>query len=224
MTDVESQSYPTFIIQYSKPGARDVVVGYPSPNLRTATPPYFQRPAPIINQYPHTLPHSVYIYSGHPKLPYIPVEPFNMLMIDDQLSFGDLTNNIANSLVSESLVTTALQYLLIIILQFAGNVINLYLYGALTVQLCMFFSMFIPNTDFLFVNSDLYYISFPDDPKLFKTVVYGVYLIETVYTILLTYGWGRSLLVVGQGLPIMSTISILACGPTGMLQFTFQDA
>lgn len=145
-------------------------------------------------------------------------------MIDDQLSFGDLTNNIANSLVSESPVTTALQYLLIIILQFAGNVINLYLYGALTVQLCMFFSMFIPNTDFLFVNSDLYYISFPEDPRLFKTVVYGVYLIETVYTILLTYGWGRSLLVVGQGLPIMSTISILACGPTGMLQFTFQDA
>lgn len=81
--------------------------------------------------------------------------------------------------------------------------------------------MFIPSTDFLFVDLDLYYISFPDDPRLFKTVVYAVYLIETVYTVLLTYGWGGSLLT-DSGLPLMNTISILACGPTGVLRDTLR--
>ncbi|KAF8671557.1 hypothetical protein AX14_005679, partial [Amanita brunnescens Koide BX004] len=55
----------------------------------------------------------------------------------------------------------------------AGNVINLLLYGVLTVQLY------------------LYYISFPRDPWLLKMVVYLIYVIETVCTILLTYDLGN---------------------------------
>ena len=60
-------------------------------------------PSKIINQYP-TLPHSVFIYPVDTRIiswsPYIPAKPFNMLMINDQLSFGTLTSNMANSLVS----------------------------------------------------------------------------------------------------------------------------
>ncbi|KAF8650598.1 hypothetical protein AX14_008590, partial [Amanita brunnescens Koide BX004] len=75
---------------------------------------------------------------------------------------------------------------------FTGNVINLVLYGALTVQLY------------------LYYISFPQDPCLLKTVVYLIYVIETVCTVLLTYdlehymrsiesAWTISLIVIPAG-------------------------
>jgi hypothetical protein len=110
-----------------------------------------------------------------------------------------------------------------ITLQFVGNVFNLYLYGALTVQLCMSFSSFIQALLTLFADSDLYYISFPTDPWLFKTVIYVIYLIETAYTILLTYGWGHSLLV-DHYLPAVGVISILVCGPTGVFQFILQDA
>ncbi|KAF8701704.1 hypothetical protein AX14_000333, partial [Amanita brunnescens Koide BX004] len=59
---------------------------------------------------------------------------------------------------------------------FVGNVINLFLYGALTVQIYT------------------YYVSFSKDRWPLKTIVYLIYVIETVYTILLTYGLGRLLL------------------------------
>ncbi|KAF8350388.1 hypothetical protein F5887DRAFT_1069410 [Amanita rubescens] len=83
---------------------------------------------------------------------------------------------------------------------FVGNVVNLYLYGALTVQLY------------------LYYISFPEDSRLLKATIYIIYLTETVYTILLTYGWGQSLLDGGFLYPIGSII-IPICGSIGVLQF-----
>ncbi|KAF8733226.1 hypothetical protein AX14_004043 [Amanita brunnescens Koide BX004] len=59
---------------------------------------------------------------------------------------------------------------------FAGNVISLFLHGALTVQLYT------------------YYISFPRDPWLLKTIVYLIYVTETVYTILLTYDFGNTMI------------------------------
>ncbi|KAF8350401.1 hypothetical protein F5887DRAFT_1278627 [Amanita rubescens] len=52
---------------------------------------------------------------------------------------------------------------------FVGNIFNLFLYGALTVQLY------------------LYHIYFPKDLRLLKTVVYLVYVTETVHTILLLF-------------------------------------
>ncbi|KAF8660116.1 hypothetical protein AX14_007458 [Amanita brunnescens Koide BX004] len=75
---------------------------------------------------------------------------------------------------------------------FVGNVVNLFLYGALTVQLYT------------------YYISFSKDRWPLKTVVYLIYMIETAYTILLTYSLGRLFLTFT--LPIFSLILIPTCG------------
>lgn len=43
--------------------------------------------------------------------------------------------------------------------------------------------------------ADLYYISFRQDPWLLKTLVYLVYVIETVFSIVLTYDLGHSLFI-----------------------------
>ncbi|KAF8623844.1 hypothetical protein AX15_006166 [Amanita polypyramis BW_CC] len=59
---------------------------------------------------------------------------------------------------------------------YSGNVINFCLYGALTVQLY------------------LYYVSFPEDRRGYKAVIYLVYLLETIYTVILMYDMGHLLL------------------------------
>ncbi|KAF8677811.1 hypothetical protein AX14_004783 [Amanita brunnescens Koide BX004] len=83
---------------------------------------------------------------------------------------------------------------------FVGNVINLFLYGALTVQLYT------------------YYISFSKDRWSLKTIVYLIYMIETTYTILLTYSLGQLLHAVT--LPILFLILIPTCG--GIVAFLTQ--
>ncbi|KAF8672507.1 hypothetical protein AX14_005568 [Amanita brunnescens Koide BX004] len=75
---------------------------------------------------------------------------------------------------------------------FVGNAINLFLYGALTVQLYT------------------YYTSFSKDRWPLKTIVYLIYVIETVYTVLLTYGLGQFLLT--SNLPVFSLILVPTCG------------
>jgi hypothetical protein len=62
-------------------------------------------------------------------------------------------------------------------------------------------------------NADLYYIYFPQDPRLLKTVVYLVYVTETVYTILLVYDLGRIFFT----FPEKAFLSILipVCGAIG---------
>ncbi|KAF8350387.1 hypothetical protein F5887DRAFT_299021 [Amanita rubescens] len=78
---------------------------------------------------------------------------------------------------------------------FAGNVVNLYLYGALTVQLY------------------LYYTFFPKDSKLFKGVIYALFIIETIHTILLICDLG--LLLFGRiTFPQTSHVVVPVCGGT----------
>ncbi|KAF8728539.1 hypothetical protein AX14_006515 [Amanita brunnescens Koide BX004] len=78
---------------------------------------------------------------------------------------------------------------------FVGNIINLYLYGALTVQLY------------------LYYTFFPKDSRIFKGVIYAVFLIETIHTILLIYDLGL-LLFHRIHFPRMTRIVVPVCGGT----------
>ncbi|KAF8316029.1 hypothetical protein F5887DRAFT_1228507 [Amanita rubescens] len=83
------------------------------------------------------------------------------------------------------------------VLLFAGNMFNLFLYGALTVQLY------------------LYHIYFPKDPRLLKTVVYLVYVIETVHTILLLYDLGNYIFTFLAGnypFYLLTKIVIPGCG------------
>ncbi|KAF8350398.1 hypothetical protein F5887DRAFT_939003 [Amanita rubescens] len=86
---------------------------------------------------------------------------------------------------------------------FAGNAVNVLLYGALTVQLY------------------LYYISFSGDPWQLKAVVYVVYAVETAQTILLTYDMGNSFFnTFFAGASLMVTIGVPVCG--GIVAFSTQ--
>ena len=66
-------------------------------------------------------------------------------------------------------------------------------------------------------NADLYYIYFPQDPRLLKTVVYIVYVTETVYTILLLFDLGNIMFnpLTENHLPVLSPILIPVCGAIG---------
>ncbi|KAF8623826.1 hypothetical protein AX15_006155 [Amanita polypyramis BW_CC] len=77
---------------------------------------------------------------------------------------------------------------------FTGNVINFCLYGALTVQLY------------------LYYISFPKDSRRYKVVIYLVYLFETVYTVVLAYDMGRLLLNPNSCANCIPMLAVPICG------------
>lgn len=65
----------------------------------------------------------------------------------------------------------------------------MFLYGALTVQLCVL----LVNIQIEHCQSfaDLYYMSFPEDPWPLKTAVYVIYATETAYTFILTYNIGN---------------------------------
>jgi len=76
---------------------------------------------------------------------------------------------------------------------FVGNLFNLFLYGILTVQFYR------------------YYIYFPKDPRLLKTAVYLVYVVETVHTILLLYDLGHIMFGLTEN-DFLSPILIPVCG------------
>jgi len=101
--------------------------------------------------------------------------------------------------------------------QFVGNMFNLFLYGALTVQLCMPSAVNFSRCCQSF--ADLYYTYFPKDPRPLKTVVCLVYLTETVHTVLLLYDLGNSLLSFLAGnyfnFFLLSSIVIPVCGAIG---------
>ena len=62
---------------------------------------------------------------------------------------------------------------------------------------------------------DIYYTSFPNEPKLYKAVVYIVYAIETVNAILSTYDLGH-IFIDPSYFPYLSYWVVSLCGATGM--------
>lgn len=70
--------------------------------------------------------------------------------------------------------------------------------------------------------ADLYYIYFPQDPRLLKTVVYLVYVTETVYTILISYDLGNIMFSFKSDYDTLFLFPILTpvCGAIGTSQLT----
>ena len=77
----------------------------------------------------------------------------------------------------------------------------------------MYVSLF--NTDNYRSFVDLYYTSFPQDPRLLKTVVYLIYATETVYTVLLAYDFKHFSMLIDDSTPYISVIVIPVGGGIG---------
>lgn len=43
----------------------------------------------------------------------------------------------------------------------------------------------------MLIYVDVYYTSFPSEPRLYTSVIYSVYVLETVYTFLVMYDLGQ---------------------------------
>lgn len=62
----------------------------------------------------------------------------------------------------------------------------------MTAQLCPSF-LFVWDAVLLimYADIDVYYASFPSEPRVYKAVIYVVYILETVFTVLVTYDLGQ---------------------------------
>ena len=70
----------------------------------------------------------------------------------------------------------------------------------------------------MLIYIDIYYTSFPNEPRLYKAIVYAVYLVETVNTMLSTYVLGHMLTDRSYNLYLMHW-AIPCCGGIGALTF-----
>ena len=71
-------------------------------------------------------------------------------------------------------------------------------------------------TDRVLICLDIYYTSFPTEPRLYKGVVYVVYVLETVNAILSTYDLGRMFIDPCYH-PYLSYWVVPLCGAAGMM-------
>ncbi|KAK0194314.1 hypothetical protein F5146DRAFT_1119572 [Armillaria mellea] len=80
--------------------------------------------------------------------------------------------------------------------QIVGCLLNWGLFGTLSVQLCMLLRVIFWQRILNAFSLDPYYLAFPNDRRLLKNLVYGIYVIESVQTILVahdtfaTFGYG----------------------------------
>ncbi len=72
-------------------------------------------------------------------------------------------------------------------IQIVGCLLNWGLFGTLSLQLCMFLRFFFQQIASNAFSLDLYYLAFPNDSRLLKYLVYGIYVIESVQTILVAH-------------------------------------
>ena len=71
----------------------------------------------------------------------------------------------------------------------------------------------------MLIYIDVYYTSFPSEPRLYTSVIYSVYVLETVYTFLVTYDLGQMFINPYSYSFSIPPHAILLCGGTGVLTF-----
>ena len=75
----------------------------------------------------------------------------------------------------------------------------------------------------MLICTDVYYASFPTDSRLYKAVVYVVFVLEAVNIILGTYDLGR-MFIHPHYHPFLSYWAAPLCGATSMINFLRFDA
>lgn len=74
------------------------------------------------------------------------------------------------------------------------------------------------DVSLMLIYIDIYYTSFPDEPRLYKAVVCVVYVVETVNAMLSTYDLGH-MLTDHNYYPYLTYWVTPICGAIGMLTF-----
>ena len=75
----------------------------------------------------------------------------------------------------------------------------------------------------MLIYIDVYYASFPEEPWLYKAVVYAVYVLQTVDTVSITYDLGH-MIIDPCYIPCLLRYVIPLCGGAGMLVFLRSEA